>query len=603
MFISEIEVSNYRSIGQLQKLPLPKIGLSKCFFLLGMNESGKSNVLKAIGLLREDAKVEYGTDCQIEAEEKGEEILVWFKLGVDAPSFYQKQLEDKKFPKPIADAITFDEAWRAISISRDGREDYHSILLDKISPKLLAKYLVVSNTIVETNPELEEVNDKGEIRNALTAGRLGELASIALDSVLKHNTPKVIFWKSSPEYRITDRIDLDEFKNRPSSSIPLRNCFRIAGFSTDEKIRDRINAAVGNPSKTATLQQLLGEKVTEHINDVWAEHKVSVRFQIDGSTLSFLVEDQDNDIPKYQVEQRSDGFKHFISILLNLSAENKTQALANKIILLDEPETHLHPSGQRYLRDELLRIAKDNVVIIATHSIFMVDTKHLDRHFSVKKSNGSTQIVQIEQDNPYREEVLFEALGTSALQLIEPNVIVFEGKTDRDVYDLYVRKFRTDLKPPKVTAISGDGADEIIKYTKFLNTKLVKGYVVVDADQDGSRIKEKVLKEPGYNAKNTFDINDLLATEMNATLEDLFDSQILADAVEEQFGLAFTFEKGEPAVAQIKKALHDAKKPYRDAEKEKLKRAFFRRVAKLQKNKLKAQPYFKFVQALCKAVA
>jgi predicted ATP-dependent endonuclease of OLD family len=41
----------------------------------------------------------------------------------------------------------------------------------------------------------------------------------------------------------------------------------------------------------------------------------------------------------------------------------------NKVILLDEPETHLHPSGQKYLRNELLKISENNLVIYATHSI------------------------------------------------------------------------------------------------------------------------------------------------------------------------------------------------------------------------------------------
>jgi AAA15 family ATPase/GTPase len=55
---------------------------------------------------------------------------------------------------------------------------------------------------------------------------------------------------------------------------------------------------------------------------------------------------------KFEVDKRSDGFKQFVSIILNLSIENETGVLNNKVILLDEPETHLHPSGQKYLRNE-----------------------------------------------------------------------------------------------------------------------------------------------------------------------------------------------------------------------------------------------------------
>ena len=108
-----------------------------------------------------------------------------------------------------------------------------------------------------------------------------------------------------------------------------------------------------------------------------------------------FIEEKDRMSEKYDFNQRSDGFKHFFSILLNLSAENKTGQLKNNIILLDEPELHLHPSGQKYLRDELLKIAENNLVIYATHSIYMVDKLNIDRHLSIKKQEGITKLSTI----------------------------------------------------------------------------------------------------------------------------------------------------------------------------------------------------------------
>jgi hypothetical protein len=69
----------------------------------------------------------------------------------------------------------------------------------------------------------------------------------------------------------------------------------------------------------------------------------------------------------------------------------------------------------------------------------MVDTKNLDRHISVKKEGSLTQITQIDKNDPYGEEVLYNALGTSVLEHIEPNVLIVEGKTDRDVLELYFK--------------------------------------------------------------------------------------------------------------------------------------------------------------------
>jgi predicted ATP-dependent endonuclease of OLD family len=395
---------------------------------------------------------------------------------------------------------------------------------------------------------------------------------------------------------------LNTFKEDPNTSIPLRNCFRIAGISTPEKIKSRIDAIIGKASKSAELQQKLSESVTAHINTIWKEHDVSVKFSIDNLQLSFLVEDNDNDLPKYGVPQRSDGFKHFISILLNLSAENKTQSLNNKIVLLDEPEIHLHPSGQRYLRDELLEISKNNLVVFATHSVYMVDTKNIDRHFSVKKHEGRTIALKIEKDNPYREEVLYEALGTSVLELIEPNVLIFEGKTDRDIFELYTRKLKTDLKPPKVSLISADGCKNILKYTKFFNTKVVKGYVVVDSDEDGVQQKDTVLKEQGYDKNNTFEINDIYDTKKESTLEDLFDKKFLIRAIKERYDLDIDLDTKKPLIAQLKEKLKEIHKPYKDEDKEVIRQSYFDQISKLTKDELKGQDYFGFSKTLCEKV-
>ena len=76
------------------------------------------------------------------------------------------------------------------------------------------------------------------------------------------------------------------------------------------------------------------------------------------------------------MDERSQGFKHFISLILHLSISNKKEKCKDQIIIIDEPENHLHPSGIRYMRDELIKIGKNNYVFVATHSPFMIDNKN-----------------------------------------------------------------------------------------------------------------------------------------------------------------------------------------------------------------------------------
>lgn len=607
MKLVSISIKNFRSIREEISLPIKEIAKRTCYILLGINESGKSNILDAVALLNGQEDVDYEMDCHKDAQENDEEVGITYIFESDSDTEHHDALIGLGIDKALAEKIKFKSIDRKISITKGGTEtvDYYHLYLkaDKTFSKFLEKYLVVSEKIVPRVAESETKDESGIVSNLLTVDKLEEYLQDALFDSLEEKLPEVIFWKPLEDrYLINKPIDLNAFKENVDSSIPLRNCFRIAGITTPEKIKAKIEGIVGKTSKTMELVQKLSESVTEHINEKWGEHNISVKFAIDNSQLSFLVEDKDDTLPKYAVAQRSDGFKHFVSILLNVSAENKTKALANKIILLDEPEIHLHPSGQKYLRDELLEIARNNLVMYATHSVYMVDTKNIDRHFSIKKSKGRTVSLQIEKDNPYREEVLYQALGTSVLELIEPNVLIFEGKTDRDIFEMYTRKLKTDLKPPKVSLISADGCKTIRKYTKFFNTKLVKGYVLTDSDDEGVQEKNAILKETGYTADNTFEINDILDTKIEATLEDLFDKKYLTQAVLEHYQLEIALDQKKPLIAQVKKILQENHKPYRDEDKEVLRKSYFDQLSKLDKDALKKERYFEFAQTLCSKV-
>jgi predicted ATP-dependent endonuclease of OLD family len=608
MKITSISIKNFRSIRDELTFPIQNIGGGTCYVLLGINESGKSTILDGIALLDGQEEIDYELDCNKEAQDEDESIEITYHLDIGDETKYKDKLIQDGLNQDLVTKIKFTEVHRRIIFEKDEErsDDYNIWIKDD---KQFEKFVFVKNEegkrIIElrTAENEKQAADGTGILNLLTKEAFETYLETKLFDSFEEELPEIIFWKAlEDKYLISKPIDLNTFKEDPNTSIPLRNCFRIAGISTPEKIKSRIDAIIGKASKSAELQQKLSESVTAHINTIWKEHDVSVKFSIDNLQLSFLVEDNDNDLPKYGVPQRSDGFKHFISILLNLSAENKTQSLNNKIVLLDEPEIHLHPSGQRYLRDELLEISKNNLVVFATHSVYMVDTKNIDRHFSVKKHEGRTIALKIEKDNPYREEVLYEALGTSVLELIEPNVLIFEGKTDRDIFELYTRKLKTDLKPPKVSLISADGCKNILKYTKFFNTKVVKGYVVVDSDEDGVQQKDTVLKEQGYDKNNTFEINDIYDTKKESTLEDLFDKKFLIRAIKERYDLDIDLDTKKPLIAQLKEKLKEIHKPYKDEDKEVIRQSYFDQISKLTKDELKGQDYFGFSKTLCEKV-
>ena len=206
---------------------------------------------------------------------------------------------------------------------------------------------------------------------------------------------KPIFWTAKEQYLISKAIPINEFKENPNNSIPLKNCFKLAGIDWYQKDIGATSTQI-HSSDTLQILEELDKKtrlksVTKHINKIWTEHKIKITFYIDNNDykINFHIEDSEPDSKAQTVDQRSDGFRQFISFLLTISAENKNGELSNSMLLIDEPETHLHPQAQKYFLQELIKITdndrNNNIVIFATHSTHMIDKENLNNYFRIQK--------------------------------------------------------------------------------------------------------------------------------------------------------------------------------------------------------------------------
>ena len=545
MEITSINIVNYRSISDLT-IEVEKIGNSRCLILLGKNEMGKSSILKAISLLNKDFEFNYSIDCNKTAKKENKTIQISFNLKFNNYLFYQKKFTEIGIPKELHSSIKIYDIKRNIFIHSSNKKT-DNIHLWMHNQAIFSNYLYDKNEkSIHKITDIYDGDEKvtkdnipiliGSSYELLESSNLESLIESKMFNLIDDNTPKSILWRHTDEYLINNTIDLVAFAKSPNISLPLRNIFNISGI---KDIESRIKLISNDKEERKQLEQELSKKTTRYINKIWPEHKINFVIDIENMQCSVMVEDKDkteDGTQYYKMAQRSDGFKQFISILLNLSMENEAKKIKNKIILFDEPEIHLHPSGVRYLRDELLNMSKNNIVIISTHSVYMVDKLHLERHYKVTKENSLTTIKKIEKNNPYEEEVIYEALGTSVYEHIQPNMIVFEGKTDKDLFDAFTNKFKLDLKPVKLGSISADGVEKIPQYTKFIDGKFVKGYVMVDSDKDGVRIKEQIINDNhSFSSKNTFEINDVYQTNIASTLEDLYPKDIIIECINEKF--------------------------------------------------------------------
>ena len=599
MKTTKIKIKNFKSIKDEIFLEVKNIDNKNCCILLGINESGKSNILEAISLLSDEQGMNHKLYCNNQAQENEEDdISIVYEQQCDKQDDFEKELIKIGIHRYLATTIKITMFRREVLINSKDEKHVTNTCSYEVDQKELTGYVVnYQDGKIELETDDNYVDDDFGNTNCLDRKQLSKFIKDRSEYIIKDRFPKIIFWKPFEEkYLIAETCSLASFMSDPDISIPLKNCFRIAEI---ENIQERISLAMSDDAQNSELSSKLSKKITEHINEVWKEHKINIDFVINGDQLSFLVNEKDS-YRKYKFYQRSDGFKHFVSILLNLSAENKTGQLKNNIILLDEPEAHLHPSGQKFLRNELLRISENNLVIFATHSIFMVDKKNLDRHFSVKKSNEITCLSSTKKSNLFAEEVLYKALGTSILEHINENVLILEGKTDSDIFNLYKENFENEIALPNLSLIPADGGSNIKKYTKFFNTNLIKGFVVTDSDDEGIAAKNAALNEKGYNKANVFEINEILNTNKASTLEDLFDCKYITESASAVYNVpVMELITSKPFLNQIYHKLNKTKLKDKNKKRE-FKKAFVNNISKLNEEDLMKQKYFKFFKKLQK---
>jgi|694.fasta_scaffold54664_2 predicted ATP-dependent endonuclease of OLD family len=377
MILKSIKISNYRSIEDIE-FDIEKLNdNSYTYGLIGINEAGKSSILKALAL----------------------------KDTIDPSFLLPKDFRDKSKPIEIdyfyyLDEDEIEDYINKISIIDEALvQEIQQLDLKNIEIRFVFNSADISQKQMDINIKTKGLPD-GEIKKE-------EVLEVFLRQEIILNTHNVIFWTSEDKYLISQPISLADFNADPNISIPLKNSFALAGI---QNIQDRL-AQISDPTDTEQLEEELGKAVTKHINRVWPQHPIKITFKIGDGFFNFHIKDKGAKGKAKTADQRSDGFKQFVSFLLTISAESINEQLINTILLLDEPETHLHPQAQEELLKELINITnsnKGNIVFFATHSNHMIDKDRLNRNYKIIKEKDETKKEQFNKSNATYASVIYE---------------------------------------------------------------------------------------------------------------------------------------------------------------------------------------------------
>ena len=221
--------------------------------------------------------------------------------------------------------------------------------------------------------------------------------------------------------------------------------------------------------------------------------------------------------------------------LLENAEENFKKTNKRTIILIDEPDQSLYPTGCKYLMGELLKISSNNTVLYSTHSPFMIDKSCMDRHLIIEKNKGETKIKPANIDSQYtNDEVLLNAIGTSTFENIKNTNILFEGWTDYEIFrKVILSKNKEFPKLAKCGTSFAHGAPSIKNITpllQFLNKKVL---IFTDSDKASKDAQKSFIDSKGYCFEYWKTFYDLNKKYDNYSIEDFIKKDLIARAFQE----------------------------------------------------------------------
>ncbi|MGM0439354.1 MAG: ATP-dependent nuclease [Patescibacteria group bacterium] len=183
-----------------------------------------------------------------------------------------------------------------------------------------------------------------------------------------------------------------------------------------------------------------------------------------------------NSIEKESLKRMGEGFKRLFVILFYLYHP------FYKIILIDEPELHLHPSVIKKFLKILTRENLGNQVLMTTHHPTLVQARFLDKTWRVARDeNHSTSVYKFDESSSIDfDRFVQEINDDNSAMLFADKVLLVEGVSDSILMRGLIDKFYRGTKDIKVVYAGGVGDIEL--YEKVCKIFNIPYTIMIDGD-------------------------------------------------------------------------------------------------------------------------
>jgi len=443
MKLTYFSIRDYRSIA---KAELDNLQTST--ILIGPNNEGKSNVLQGLNacltLLRTERPIRTGDNLQLRYDKDSFDWSIDFPIGKQLANRAGESVFELHFQLSAAEQVSFHEA------TRSKLNDVLPIQIG-FGPNSFASFKV------------------------LKQGRGGVALTKKPEPICRF-IARTLDFAYIPAIR-TANASLEVVNELVSRALrQLEKNERYAALQQEVlELQKPVLESIAAKLKT-NLQGFLGAG----LRDVSLNLVDRYRFQRFGKSCQITIDDGTPTL----LERKGDGVQSLAAISLMIGALQEAGADKDIIVLLEEPESHLHPKAIHQLREVLDTLRQDSQLIVTTHCPLLVNRANVASNFIVSKNKASPA----ESLSDLRD-----ILGVRASDNLQHAalIVVVEGPEDetalRALLPHYSATLGNALSNGSVTFHVLGGASKLPYALSLLQSSICNYYVFLDDDEEGRK--------------------------------------------------------------------------------------------------------------------
>lgn len=477
MKIKSFSVTNYRSITNANRVQLGKETI-----ILGKNNEGKSNILKALDLTMTM-------------------ILRLSKLPRPRPIIRSEYDWEVDFPFQYRDKSKIQSIFRIkFSLSEEEISEFSDQIGSSINGELdieikIGKTNTPNITFPKKGKNTKAFKEKTRVITKFISDRIG--------------------FAYIPTIRTDDDVIkiIDTMINDVTSNLEEDQEYQEAMKVIDRLHTQKLDDVADNINMQ--LQSFL-----PNITDVRFEYTSNNMRQRFGSRYRSMDVIIDDGIAT-SIRNKGDGVKSIVAIAMLISSKSNHK---DTVFAIEEPESHLHPDAIHQLSSIIHSLSQDDQVLVSTHNPLLV----------ARDSIESNIIVDDGEAKPAKNiKEIRKVLGVRVSDnLINSRfVLVVEGKDDKislsKILPALSEKIKNAMDNKTFTIQEIGGASNLSYRLSMLSNMFCVYHVLLDNDEQGVSSYEKAVKE------NLITTREVTITNCNGMHESEFEDCLAKDFYEE----------------------------------------------------------------------